>query len=172
MGHTSEFMFVGIYWWTWMKNNFIKKRWSGPIKNLISLIIAMLYFFKKIKKNTCRYNYFTSLYQNSWSYNLQFLRYRMWQTEIMGYFSPFYQTKNQKNQNFKKMKKIAGDIIILHRYTKNHNHMIYGSWDMEWDAKFFVILDHFLIFYHPPPPNNLENQNIEKMKKASGDITI
>ena len=132
----------------------------------------MLYFFQKNKKNACRYNYFTPLYQNSWSYDLQFLRYRMWQTEIMGYFSPFYQTKNKKNQNFEKMKKIAGDIIILHRYTKNHNHMLYGSWDIEWDAEFFVILDHFFIFYHPPPPNNLENQNVEKMKKASGDIII
>ena len=30
--------------------------------------------------------------------------------------------KNPKNQNFEKMKKIAGDIIILHMCTKNHNH--------------------------------------------------
>ena len=34
---------------------------------------------------------------------------------------------------------------------------------------FFVILDHFLPFY---PPNNLKNQNFEKMKKISGDIII
>ena len=35
-----------------------------------------------------------------------------------------------KNQNFEKMKKkIAGDIIILHICTKNHNHMRYSSWD-------------------------------------------
>ena len=32
-----------------------------------------------------------------------------------------------------------------------------------WSAtEFFLILDHFLLFY---PPNNPENQNFEKMKK-------
>ena len=36
-------------------------------------------------------------------------------------------------------------------------------------TKFFVILGHFLPFY---PPNNLENQNFEKMKQASGDVII
>ena len=36
------------------------------------------------------------------------------------------------------MKKIAGDIIILHMCTKNHNHMMYGSWDMEWDRQIFL----------------------------------
>ena len=60
------------------------------------------------------------------------------------------------------MKKIAGDIIILHMCTKNHNHMRYSSWDMEWDNFFAVYL----------LPNNPENQNFEKMKKASGDVII
>ena len=34
----------------------------------------------------------------------------------------------------KKEKKIGGDIIILHIWTKNLNHMMYGSWDTkrEW----------------------------------------
>ena len=71
--------------------------------------------------------------------------------------------KNPKNQNFEKMKKsVAGDIIILHMCTKNHNHMRYSSWDMEWDNFFAVYL----------LPNNPENQNFEKMKKASGDVII
>ena len=44
-------------------------------------------------------------------------------------------------------KKIAGDIIILHRCTKKHNHMRHSSWDTEWDNFFFfVILGHFLPF--------------------------
>ena len=34
---------------------------------------------------------------------------------------------------------------------------------------FFVILGHFLPFY---PTNSPENQNFEKMKKESGDVTI
>ena len=61
---------------------------SGPIKNKIFLIFTMLQFFEKIKKNTWRYHYFTSVYQKSWWYDLQFLRYRVWQTEI-GIFRSF-----------------------------------------------------------------------------------
>ena len=41
----------------------------------------------------------------------------------------------------------------------------YGAW---WTA-FFVILDHFLHFYLP---NNLKNQNFEKMKKLPGEIFL
>ena len=39
-----------------------------------------------------------------------------------------------KNQNFKKMKKLLGNIIILHICTKNYDQMIYGSWDMVGDG--------------------------------------
>ena len=41
----------------------------------------------------------------------------------------------------------------------NDNHMMYGSWDMEPNSEFFVILDRFLAFYTPMDP---ENQNFEK----------
>ena len=45
---------------------FIKKNcWNEPIKNVRSLIFTML-FFKKIKKNSWRYHYFTPVYQKSW----------------------------------------------------------------------------------------------------------
>ena len=50
-------------------------------------------------------------------------------------FLPIYPTHNPKNQNFEKMKKITGDIIILHMCTINENHMMYGSWDMECDRQ-------------------------------------
>ena len=72
-----------------LKNNHLLKNcWSGPIKNVRILIFSMLYFLKKIKKNTWRYHYFTSAYQKSWWYDLQFLRYRVWQTEIGNYGFP------------------------------------------------------------------------------------
>ena len=32
-----------------------------------------------------------------------------------------------KNGNFKKVKQLAGDIIILHKSTKNHDYMLYCS---------------------------------------------
>ena len=77
----------------------------------------------------------------------------------MGHTSEFsfgiywWTLKNPKNQNFWKMKKIAGDIINLHMCTKNHNHMRYSSWQTKWD-KFLVILGHFSPFNTPssPPP--------------------
>ena len=60
---------------------------------------------------------------------------------ILDHFLHFYLFNNLKNQNFEKLKKELGDII-LHMCTINENHMIYGSWDMEHN-EFFVILDSF-----------------------------
>ena len=34
-----------------------------------------------------------------------------------------------------KIEKNPGDIIILHMYTINYNHMIYGSWDIKCDGE-------------------------------------
>ena len=38
-----------------------------------------------------------------------------------------------KNKNFKTMKKTSGYITILHKCTKNHDHMPYCYWDMMHD---------------------------------------
>ena len=46
------------------------------------------------------------------------------------------------------MKKIPGDIIILHKCTKNYDHMLYCSWDMvhdRWGLFFFS----FWVFFFP-----------------------
>ena len=40
---------------------------------------------------------------------------------ILGYLLPFYPSNSPKNQNFKKPKKKAGDIIILHMCPKNYD---------------------------------------------------
>ena len=42
-------------------------------------------------------------------------------------FCPLSPPKNPENQNFEKIKKTPGDIIILHKCTINDNHMMYGS---------------------------------------------
>ena len=76
---------------------------------------------------------------------------------FLGQFWPFYLTDKLKNQNFKKMKKMPGDIIILNKCTKNHDHMSYCPWDIASDGcnfyfhfgLFFVLLpnnDHFFFF--------------------------
>ena len=48
--------------------------------------------------------------------------------------------------------------------------MMYGSWYIKQRrTEFFVILDHFLLFY---PLNNPKNKNFEKIKKVPRDIII
>ena len=112
------------------------------------------------------------MYHKWQSYDAWFMRYGAWQTEffvILDRFLPFYPTNNPKNQHFQRMEKSPEDII-LHMCTKNDNHMMYGSWDIECDWwNFFVTLDHFLPFY---PLNKLKNQSFEKRKKPPGDIII
>ena len=44
-----------------------------------------------------------------------------------GQFFAHFPPKNPKNQNFEKMKKTPGDIIILQKCTKTHDHMLYCS---------------------------------------------
>ena len=48
-------------------------------------------------------------------------------------FCPFCPPNSPKNQNLIKKKKTPGDIIILHKCTKNRDHMLYCSWDMVRD---------------------------------------
>ena len=55
-------------------------------------------------------------------------------------FLPFYPTNNPKYQDFEKLKKTPGDIIILDMCTINYNHMMYGSWDIEHDRQSFLSL--------------------------------
>ena len=50
--------------------------------------------------------------------------------KIFRHFGPFFVyllPKNLKNQNFEKMEKTPGDIIILQKFNINHDHMLYCS---------------------------------------------
>ena len=64
---------------------------------------------------------------------------------ILGHFLPFYSPNSPKNQNFEKMKKIHGDIIILHMCTKNYHQKMYSSWDMLRDG--YNYFSFWAIFY-------------------------
>ena len=67
------------------------------------------------------------------SYDVWFLRYEAWWKNIfviLDCFLPFYPPNNQKSQNFAKLKKTSGNITILHKCTKNHDHILYCSLDM------------------------------------------
>ena len=80
-------------------------------------------------------------------------------------------TNNPKNQNFEKMK--TGDTIILHLWTTNDDHIMYGSWDMERERNFFLC--HFGPVFDHLPPLPLTTQKIKilkKMKKMFRNIVI
>ena len=88
-GKPPNFFLFDIYWLFNLENNYLFKNlfeWANKKQN--DFIIYNVAFFKKIK-NTRRYHYFTSTHQKSRWYNLQFLKYRVWQTEI-GNFRSFF----------------------------------------------------------------------------------
>ena len=117
--------------------------------------------FWKNERNAWRYHHFITVYTKWQSYDVWFLRYQTWWTElfaILDHFLPFYSPNNTKNQNFEKMKKNPGDNIILHMCTKRTIIwcMVPEIWHITDNC--FVILDHFLPFYPLKIP---KNQNSE-----------
>ena len=134
VGHALEFLF-GIYWWSWKTTIYLKKllKWANKKTNSFNIYNVAFFFLKKRKTpgdiiilHLCTKNLNDMIY-SSWNIERDGLK-----LVILGNFSPFYSPKDQKNyfrKNFEKMKKIIGDIIILLMCTKNHNHMMYGSWD-------------------------------------------
>ena len=86
------------------------------------------------------------------------------------FFVPPHPPNSMKNENFTKMKKRHGDIIILHKYTKSHDHMVHCSWDMACDRCNFYFSFCFGLFFAvlPPPPLTCsKNENSKKMKRKS-----
>ena len=88
------------------------------------------------------------------------------------HFGQFFALLPPKNQNFEKMKTSPGDIIILHKCTKNHDHMLYCSWNMLSDGCNCYF--SFWAIFCPFTPVTAQKMKISKnkMKKTSGDIII
>ena len=91
---------------------------------------------------------------------------------ILDSFLPFYPT-NPKNQNFQKMRKTTRDIIILHKSTKNHDHMPHHSWDATRDGCNFYF--SFCASFCPLPPcthsrwSSCENSEKQVLKKKNSN---
>ena len=85
----------------------------------------------------------------------------------MGNILPFYPPNSQKNQHLKKMKKMPQDIIIIHKCTKNHDHMLYCSQDIVCDRCncYYSFCDVIVIFH-------FSFQHLKKMKKTPRGIII
>ena len=118
------------------------------------LTVQKIENFKKMKKKTWRYHHLTQVYQKSWSYATLFLRYMVhdgcnyfwfWTS-----FCPFTALTAQKIEIWIK-KKTPGDIIILHKCTKNHDHMLYCFWDI-WCMTDGIVIFHFRLFFAHLPP--------------------
>ena len=61
--------------------------------------------------------------------------------------------KNLKNQNFEKTKQTPGDITILHKCNKNHDHMVHCSWDTMYEG-----CNSYFFFWAILPSNSLLTQ--------------
>ena len=100
---------------------------------------------QKIRTNeqlAWRYYHFT----NDWCMTPE-----IWNTadRISCHFGPFFALlppNNLKYQNFEKLEKRPGNIIILHMCTINDNDMMFGPWDMKCDEQNFLLF--WTVFCH------------------------
>ena len=125
--------------------------------------------------------------------NHNHMKYSSWDTEwdrIFCHFGPFFvfytvpeiwhvidviifhfglYISSPKNENFKKMKKTPGDIIILYKCTKNHDHMLYCSWDMMCDRCNCYF--SFWAIFCPSTPLTAQKTKISKKFKKRPEIS-
>ena len=117
----------------------------GPIFALLLPYQTKKIKFLKIEKSTWRYYQFTHVYQKWQWYDVWFLRYGAWQSNIfviLDSLFPFYPPNYPKSQNFKKLKKKNLELLSFYTFCAiNGNHKIYGSWDIERNR------DNFLSFW-------------------------
>ena len=98
-----------------------------PFFNLLHHYWPQKLKFGKNVTKTWRYYLFIQVHHKSRSYDVWFMRYKVQRTKfivILGNFLPSDPPNNPKNQNFEKILKNPGNIIILHLCTTNDDHMI------------------------------------------------
>ena len=91
---------------------------------------------------------------------------------VLDHFLPLQPLDNLEFKMLK-LKKLPGDIIILHRCTINDindiNHMMYGSWDTKCDRKNF--LSFWAIFCTFFPLTTQKIKILKKIKKKTNTWT-
>ena len=124
--------------------------------------------FEKNENCIWRCHHFTHVHHKWKSYDLLFLRYGAWQTElfpISDYFLPFYLPNNP--ENLEKMKKT---LEISSFYTSAPKVMVICYTILEiWRVTNLIIfiVGYFLSFY---PSKSPKYQNLKKLKKTRLDI--
>ena len=81
---------------------------------------------------------------------------------ILGHFLPFYPLKTPK-MKCQKNEKTHGDIIILHKFNKNHDHRLYCSWDMACDGCNYF---HFELYFFYPLTAQI-NEHFKSLHKCT-----
>ena len=111
---------------------------------------------------------YTHVYHKWRPYDIWFLKYKVPQT---GHFGSFFTLSVPTTWKIKilKLKKPPGDIIILHICTINHNHLMYGSWDMEHGKQNFLSFMTVFCHFTPYGPRKLK---FKKNGKNPEDIII
>ena len=125
-------------------------KWANKKQNNFNIYNAA-FFKKKIKKNTWRYHYqnLDDIIYSSSDIEQNIVKLK----NEMKFFCPFTPLQTPKIKILIN-EKICWRCHILHICTKNHNQMVYGSWDTKWDRQNF--LSFWAIFYpfnHCPLPS-------------------
>ena len=125
---------------------------------------------KERKKNTCKYH----------DQNLDMI-YSSWDTEqsilkllVLGHFLPFYPLKTPKIKILENEKNCWRYHHFTHGYLKSQSYNVWFPRYEAWWTDFFVILGHFLPFYHPSFPLIILKIKILKkeMEAMSRDIIL
>ena len=117
-----------------------------------------------MKKTTWRYHYFTPVYHRYWWYDLHFLRYEAWQTEIDNFGSYFALLPHLKYQNFEKIKKKLPEMLFCTCVPKSQLCFLRYR-----DGKNF--LSFWGIFYPSTPPP-LKSLKIKILKNWNKHLKI
>ena len=105
------------------------------------------------------------MYQKQQSYEVWFLRCKV-RHRISCHFRPFFTLLPTHHLTTQKSSR---DVIILHKCTKNHNHVMYASWDIEHNRQNFF---SFSTIFSPFTPQPLTTHKIKILKKRKGSLEI
>ena len=135
-----------------LKNNYLlKKLLNWAYKKCKNFNIYMLKKNRK-KKNNWRYHHFAPVYLQSWWYDLQFLRYKVWQTEFGNYRSFFALPPPLITWKTRILKKRKKWLEISSFYTCVLKTMIIRSTVPEIQSETDRIFCHFGPFFALLPP--------------------
>ena len=137
------------------KQLFIKKTVKWANKKCKNFNIYNVVFFQTNKEKHWRYHYFTSPYQKSWWYDLQFLRCRVRQTEI-GNDGSFFALLPRPHI-----------IHVIQMYLKPQS---YEVWFLRYGVRHIIFLSFWAMFYPFNPASFPKQPGKSKFWKTEKSI--